>query len=448
MRFIFILTFLSFLTGCNYQTQVSPSASNQQTHTANATQARSTVVGDLSAIPSPFDQRVVTDPNTIARTKLSTAKRGPAATLQDEKLRPIALFYGPLPTGVTVSQEGRMFVSFPRWELPVSYTVAEIANGQLKPFPDPQTNQFNPANPQDQDPRTHLVSVQSVMCDSANRLWLLDSGSINMQPIIDGAAKMWAYDLQTRQRVKEITFGDAVKKNTYLNDVRFDLKRGAQGTAYITDSGAGGIIVVDLASGQAWRKLDGHPSVMADKSLTLVVESTPLKKRSAIGEEKPVQVNSDGIALSPDGKTLYYAALTGHTIYSVSTDFLANRTASGTDADKAVQKIAEKFSANDGMICDAKGRIYTADFEDGVIRRFTPSETTKPAESNVTQLDNEAKSQIIVQDERLLWPDTMAIHNGKLFVTSNQLNRQAAYNGGQTQLEPPFAIFEYPIDER
>src|SRR3954468_21841329 len=98
---------------------------------------------------------------------------------------------------------------------------------------------------------------------------------------------------------------------------------------------------------------------MADKSLTLMVEGQPLKRRPPTGEEKPVLINSDGIALSPDGKTLYYTPLTGHSIYAVSTDFLADRNASSDKAD--VRKIAEKPSGNDGLICDAQGRIYTSD---------------------------------------------------------------------------------------
>jgi hypothetical protein len=46
-----------------------------------------------------------------------------------------------------------------------------------------------------------------------------------------------------------------------LNDVRFDLRRGTEGVAFITDSaqkGANGIIVVDLGTGESWRRLNDH----------------------------------------------------------------------------------------------------------------------------------------------------------------------------------------------
>jgi hypothetical protein len=36
----------------------------------------------------------------------------------------VAEFFGPMPTGVTVSQDGRIFVNFPRWEDAVEATVA------------------------------------------------------------------------------------------------------------------------------------------------------------------------------------------------------------------------------------------------------------------------------------------------------------------------------------
>ena len=56
----------------------------------------------------------------------------------------------------------------------------------------------------------------------------------------------------------EVTMLDA-----YLNDIRFDLRRGKEGMAFITDSsekGPNGIVVVDLATGKSWRRLNNHPS--------------------------------------------------------------------------------------------------------------------------------------------------------------------------------------------
>src|SRR5688500_1370493 len=96
-----------------------------------------------------------------------------------------------------------------------------------------------------------------------------------------------------------------------------------------------------------------------------------------------------------------------------------------------VRNIASKPSGNDGLICDAQGRIYSTDYEGNAIRRID-------AQSG--------KAEIIVQDERMLWPDTFAFHNDYLYVTSNQLARQPLYHFGKDERVPPYALFRVKID--
>ena len=86
-------------------------------------------------------------------------------------LEPVAYFNGAMPTGVTVSHKGRIFVNFPKWGDDVSFTVAEIRNGEMVAYPDESINQTNPA-----DQAAALVSVQSVVVDPVDRLWILDTG--------------------------------------------------------------------------------------------------------------------------------------------------------------------------------------------------------------------------------------------------------------------------------
>ena len=59
-------------------------------------------------------------------------------------LEPVAYFDGAMPTGVTVSQRGRIFVNFPKWGDEVSFTVAEIRDGKSVAYPDEGMNQTNP----------------------------------------------------------------------------------------------------------------------------------------------------------------------------------------------------------------------------------------------------------------------------------------------------------------
>lgn len=394
-----------------------------------------------AGLPSTFAQpgaeapppaAVAGDATKTEADSLAVAAGGPAQGKRDARLEVVALFPGiQMPTGVTVSSQGRIFVTFPRWNDPVAYTVAELKDGQITPFPDAATHEFRFG---ESDPRQKLISVQSAVVDGKDRLWLLDPGSINLAPVVDGGPKLWAYDLATRQRVKQIGFPrDVALKRTYLNDVRFDLGRGSEGTAYITDSGAGGIIVVDLASGDSWRHLDSHPSVKSTPGLRQVSEGQPLLLRKPSGEVAMPDIRSDGIALSPDGETLYYTPLTSRDVYAVPTDLLADRKAHPEAVADAVKKIATKPSGNDGLICDAAGGIYTTDYEDNAIRRIDPSS---------------GEARVIVQDERLIWPDTLSFHGNHLYILNNQLPRQPNFHYGKDQRKPPYALFRIKTDQQ
>lgn len=80
-------------------------------------------------------------------------------------LEPVAYFNGAMPTGVTVSQQGRIFVNFPKWGDDVQFTVAEIRNGEVAAYPDKAMNQTDLNNLSEA-----FVSVQSVVVDPADRL--------------------------------------------------------------------------------------------------------------------------------------------------------------------------------------------------------------------------------------------------------------------------------------
>ena len=229
------------------------------------------------------------------------------AVAQDQtvgQLESVATFNGAMLTGVTVSRGGRIFVNFPKWGDQVDYTVAEVKDGQTVPYPDAAFNK--PGSDADAGA---LVSVQSVVVDPNDRLWVLDTGSPMFKPTAHGGPKLVGVDLATNQVFQTILFPeDVALPTTYLNDVRFDLRRGSGGMAFITDSsdqGPNGIIVVDLASGASWRKLHDHPSTKAEMIMP-VVEGQPLMERMPGKPPKPVTMGSDGIAISADGSRLYY----------------------------------------------------------------------------------------------------------------------------------------------
>jgi sugar lactone lactonase YvrE len=357
-------------------------------------------------------------------------------------LEPVAYFNGAMPTGVTVSQKGRIFVNFPKWGDEVSFTVAEVRDGKAVAYPDDAMNQTDTHDlADDAAAAAALVSVQSVVVDPADRLWILDTGSPMFQPTKYGGPKLVCVDLEMDQVVKKILLPQNVAlPTTYLNDVRFDLRRGKEGIAYITDSaqnGPNGIIVVDLASGESWRRLNDHPSTKAEDFRTFlpIVEGQPfLVKQQENGSTKlAANMGSDGIAISATGEWLYYCALASRKLYSVSTEALSNRSVDDQYVSRTVKDEGDKGGASDGLESDAGGCIYVTNYEHNAIMRRNPN----------------GEWETIVHDPRLLWPDTLSLaSDGYLYVTANQLHRQARFHNGRDMRRKPYTLFRIKVNAK
>ena len=352
-------------------------------------------------------------------------------------LEPVAHFNGAMPTGVTVSRQGRIFINFPKWGDEVPFTVSEIHNGGEKvvAYPDEATNQTNP-----NDPAAALVSVQSVVIDPVDRLWILDTGSPMFQPTKYGGPKLVCVNLATNKVIKKILFPQEVAlPTTYLNDVRFDLRRGSKGVAFITDSaqnGPNGIIVVDLDSGASWRRLHDHPSTKPEELKTFlpIVEGRPfLEYQQPGGSVKHIgaAMGADGIAICSNGDRLYYCPLGSRRLYSVSTDALADTALDEQKVSATIVDEGDRGGAADGLESDSAGYIYSSNYEHNAILRRSP----------------DGKWETVVHDPRLLWPDTLSLAtDGYLYVTANQLHHQAKFNKeGRDLRRKPYTLFRINV---
>jgi sugar lactone lactonase YvrE len=323
------------------------------------------------------------------------------------ELEQVFAFTDAMPTGVSVARDGRIFVNFPRWGDDVPFTVAEIRDGKLLPYPSAAANQPNASDPAD-----GFISVQSVIADARNRLWVLDTAAPSFASPRPGGAKLVAIDLKRNKIQKTYVLpADVLRERTYLNDVRFDFTIGKQGVAYITDSGENALIVLDLNTGKALRRLANHRSTSPDADKT-----------------QPFAVGADGIALSPDGATLYYCPLSSRRLFSVPTAKLRDPATSENDVAAAVRDLGIK-GASDGLDADATA-IYAGDYEHNAIRKLNP----------------DGSWQTIAHDPRLLWPDTLSVgKDGYLYFIANQLHRQAGFQGGRDEREKPYGLFRVKL---
>jgi sugar lactone lactonase YvrE len=325
-----------------------------------------------------------------------------------------------MPTGVTVADDGRIFVCYPRWGDPVAFTVAELRGGEEVAYPNAEFNVFDQQRPSD-----CLVSVQSVVVDPVGRLWLLDTGSTEFGPPIADGPKLVCVDLEADDVVQTIPVPpDVALETTYLNDIRFDLRRGEAGAAFITDSsltGPSGIIVVDLASGRSCRKLSGHPSTRAVDGFVAIIEGRPL-----VG----LSVGADGIAISADGERLYYCPLSSRRLYSAAVEALYDEKAGEDVVAATVEDHGEK-GASDGLESDADGRIYASNYEQGAILVRQPG----------------GEWEALVHRADLVFVDTLSVAaDGHIYYTVNQVHRQPAFQGGTDLRERPYALMRTPIE--
>jgi sugar lactone lactonase YvrE len=129
------------------------------------------------------------------------------------ELELVHAFTGPMPTGVSVSHSGRVFVNFPEWGDHPPATVVEIRDGEEQPYPDQAWNSATGV-----DDEAAFVSAQSIVVDPADRLWVLDTGSPMFAPTQVGGPKLVGIDLETDRVVQTIVIPrDVALETTYLN---------------------------------------------------------------------------------------------------------------------------------------------------------------------------------------------------------------------------------------
>lgn len=345
------------------------------------------------------------------------------ASLQLQTPEVVHKFSGAMPTGVAVSHRGRIFVCYPRWGDPVKATVAEIVHEHEVPYPSATMNMNGK-----EDPGNKLVSVQSVYVDPDDRLWLVDTGSVKFGPVLPGGAKLVCMNLNNNEVLRTIPIkSPAIHETSYLNDIRFDLRKGKRGYAFLTDStdkGPNGIVVVDLDTGESWRRLNNHPSTKADPNFIPVVEGEKLMQRPKSKPPQKLKMGADGIAISPDGVSLYYCPLISTHLYSVSVDALVDRSLTDEQVAATVKDLGEK-GASDGLETDSERNLYFTDYQNNLIKSGPPS----------TNYDT------IVKLDKQWWPDTLFVAtDGFVYFTANQLQRQPMFHEGKDLRVKPYLL--------
>ncbi len=320
-------------------------------------------------------------------------------------------------TGIAKEEGGTMLVNYPRWNGPYSVAIAQT-NGLTgkTPYPDSVMNTWSPG----QSSTNKWVCVQMCHYDDAGTLWVLDPSAPQLKNIQGGGAKLVKMDKATGKPARIYPLGSVLSDTSYANDVRVDV---ARNFAYISESKGGGIVVLDLGTGKMRRVLAAHPSTISDPAYKFVMDGKELMK-----EGKPAKFNSDGIALTPDGAYVYYKPLTDDKLYRVPTDILRDFSVDEKAIEAKVEDLGH-FCSTDGMIFDKTGNLYFGDIQ----------------KSSIVRIGKDLKMETLVQDNRLLWPDSYAIADGYLYITCSQIHKQPEYNEGVNKRTTPYTVYRMKI---
>lgn len=139
-----------------------------------------------------------------------------------------------------------MFLNYPRWQSAHDFDVVEVVNGARQPFPNAEWNGWSLGK----SGTNRWVCVQAVWIDpwdDADDLWVVDPAAPEMKKIAGDGAKLVRINLANNQVTHIYNLTDVVGENSYINDVRVDLR---SQTAYLTESKIGGLVVVNLISGK------------------------------------------------------------------------------------------------------------------------------------------------------------------------------------------------------
>lgn len=335
----------------------------------------------------------------------------------------------PDPSGIAVSSEDRIFLGFPRHaDDHKEFALAELVNGNLIPFPNKEY-----VYPSDKAFKDRLVSPHGIYIDKNDVLWVLDDGKRSgIKEIPEGAAKVVGIDINSKKILHTVIIPKPIlSDDSHYNDLRIDLSHGKKGTIYIANSGFGerfSLVVLEIDSGKAKEVLLNHYSTSPEPGFMGFLEGKPL--RYDFKKQKFPLGGADGIAISPDEKKLYWTAISGRKLFSISTDLLSNLNSTEKQIEDAVKYEGER-PACDGLAEDEKGNIYFGAFEQqSIIKRNT----------------NGDFSLLSHDKDNFVWPDGLAYRKGYVYVTLGQWNRLPSFNDGKDLRKPPYLVVKIKTD--
>lgn len=320
--------------------------------------------------------------------------------------------------GVTLSDDGRIFVCFPKLEGENGISIAEIKkDGNVVAYPNAAWNSWAKGK----EVAHSFVRTNSLRIGPDGNLWIVDTGAPKMgDQALHGASKLVVVNIKTNKVIRTIPLDGVMKKNSFIDDLRI-----FGSTIFLTDAGEPALAIMDLKTGKGRRVLEGDKSTT--DAIPLVAEGNIMQTK----DKKEVLIHADQLEVSPDGKYLYFQPASGP-MSRVECRYLTDKSLSKEQLSSHV-KLWFESPTTGGTAIDQDGNIYLSDVN----------------HSRILKIDPAGQSTIIIQDTRLAWSDALWIDkSGYLYMPAGQLNRLAPFQNGSSKVVLPVYIYKMQIDAK
>lgn len=268
--------------------------------------ARSIVAG-LAALSvmagiSPAAEFEVSDKMAVAQAASSEKKRKSDRLEQDQAVLSCLVESEYQMAGLAVTGNGRIFVSFPHWGAnPADFSLGEVKDGTIYPL----LQEVNFAS---------LRRLNYVMTAAGPRLFALDEGRADADFDEGKGPRIFAINISGEAPAVERVYpiaGTSLAAGSLLSDIRVDR---LTNKAFISDTGAAAILVLDLATGESYRALEKAPELRKNIQMIYFPSGVYNKLTDVCALE-----------LSEKNSLLFFSAMGGDIINSVPVKVLLDK---------------------------------------------------------------------------------------------------------------------------
>lgn len=309
------------------------------------------------------------------------------------------------PGNIAVSSSGRIFMSNHFFYGAKNKIVEVLEDGSTTPYPNTQMSQS-------------LSPVLGVIVDKENVLWILETASGNHK-----SGRLIGWDINSHSLYKIVYIAaPIIPEKSFLNDLTVDRTHNA---VYITDTADAenaALIIIDLTTGESRRVLNGSPFTRPE-NIDIIIDKTLV----TLGNES-ARIGANPITIDTLNQWVYFAPMSGTSLYRVSTSDLLNSALSETQLQKRVEFYAKK-PISDGITIDNDNNIYITDITNNA----------------VGYIDKNRQYQILLQDdEDFSWADGFSTGpNNTIYTTVNKLHQSPVLNAGKDDSQNKYYIIKF-----